>query len=421
MPNRRDTLQVVLYTHTFLPQIGGRELVVHQLALALQQLGVAVRVVGPTGLRRARHLVLPYPVQRWPTLLRSGIDPTSLRGRLRAWEMALQLRLELALRGADLIHAHTSWPNGWIASQLRYHTLRRVITPHGIDIHTIPQLQHGWRLQPRIASRIRSALQRADAVTAISDSIATAALAAGADPARLHRIDNGVDLTRFATVTLSHAQLCYHFGLPTDSRLLVSVGNYHQRKGFETLLRAMVPLCCAEPRLQLVLVGKGHEQLRPLLQHFALSQRVRLTGVLPPPLTAQADDRPDWLAALLQHAIGYVSAATEEGAEGLSLALLEALAAATPVVATAISGSRELIQPYRNGLLVAANESAALTSALLTLLRLSPSQHQQWRQQARATVHSHSWRRVASRYLALYQQLLAAPPVAGTTPTAAVR
>jgi glycosyltransferase involved in cell wall biosynthesis len=95
-------MNIVLYVNSFLPTIGGKEIVVHYLARELRQLGNTVRVVGPSGWIRMRKHTFDYPVHRWPTL----------RNVIKEKVMYARLYLDTRLWGCDVIHAHTTNPNG---------------------------------------------------------------------------------------------------------------------------------------------------------------------------------------------------------------------------------------------------------------------------------------------------------------------
>ena len=98
-------MKVVLYVNSFLPTLGGKQFVVHHLAKSLQELGHSPRVLGPSGIWKHRHLRMPYPVHRWP----------KLRGLLREQTWVAQLALDTAIWGCDVIHAHMTYPNGYMA------------------------------------------------------------------------------------------------------------------------------------------------------------------------------------------------------------------------------------------------------------------------------------------------------------------
>ena len=253
-------MNIVLYVQSFLPSLGGRELVVHYLARSLQSLGHRVRVVIPGGFWCYRNIRLGYPVHRWPTL----------RGRAAKYVMLPQLLLDTTLWGCDVIHAHSTYSSGYIASLLKkVRNVPLVITPHGEDIHVIPEIGFGQRLDPIQRPKIEYALKNADVVTAISGSIKASLLDAGTAPEKIREIPNGVDLERFQKT--SGTDVRRWLGLPPDARLLVTVGNYHPRKGHESLLRAMPYILKSEPRARLVIVGRNSGELLPLIDFNGLN------------------------------------------------------------------------------------------------------------------------------------------------------
>lgn len=155
-------MKIVLYVNSFLPSIGGREIVVHYLARELKNLGHEVRVVGASGWWKNRKLKFDYPVHRYPSL--RSFFPRHVR--------FLQLLFDVWFFGADVINAHATFPAGYIAGKLKKITkIALVITPHGEDINIIPDLGYGLRLDPKKEKYIKQALQDADEVTAISDTI----------------------------------------------------------------------------------------------------------------------------------------------------------------------------------------------------------------------------------------------------------
>jgi len=395
-----DAMNVLLYVNSFLPNLGGREFVVHHLASALLALDHSVRVTGPAGFWKHRSVRMPYPVHRWPTL--RGLWPEQVA--------SLQLQLDTALWGYDIIHAHNTYPCGYAALKLRGRRGRPVvITPHGRDINRIPEVGHGLRLDPSLDRKITRVVRRADRITAISSHIRAAVLEAGAPKDRVRLIPNGVDIARF------NRPLCTDvrdwLGVAPDARLLITVGRYQPRKGFDHIVRAMPTVLATEPRARLVIVGDGSEALIPLLREQALENKVILTGPIMPGTHVLAgqpdpDGEPDHLAELLRSGELYLSAGISSDAEGLSLAVLEAMAARLPVVATAISGTTDVIDQDRNGVLVPPADTQAMARGILHVLT-QPALQQHMREQARDTVSAFSWTSVAQRYVEVYEEALA--------------
>ena len=323
-------MNIVLYVNCFLPVIGGREIVVHHLAGALKELGHQVRVVGPAGLWSQRHVRFDYALHRFPT---------ALGGAFEEQEGLCKLLIDSTLWGCDVIHAHNTCPCGYLAAKLKsIRNLPLVITPHGEDIHVIPEIGYGQRLDPVKRHKIGYALQKAELVTAISDSVEASLLNAGAPRAKIRKVPNGIDEERFRRPV--GADIRKWLRMEEDARLIVTVGNYRPCKGHEVLIRSMPFILSREPRARLVIVGKTPASLNALAEKPELQNKVVLTGTIEFPIPSNGKKaagkpvEPDWLAGLYQQSEVYVSAGIGEGAEGMSLAMLEAMAAGVPVVAS---------------------------------------------------------------------------------------
>jgi len=392
-------MNIVLYVNSFLPSIGGREIVVHYLARALMTLGHQVRVVGPAGLWSQRKVRFEYPLHRWPTL----------RGLFNEQVWFTQLMLDTAIWGCDVIHAHNTYPMGYAVARLKIiRNLPLVITPHGEDIHVIPEMNRGLRLNPRLRPKIYQALQSAEILTAISAGVESSLLDAGAPQEKIRRIQNGVYTERFQRPIAADVRKWLH--LDEASRLIVTVGNYRPFKGHEVLIRSMPLVLEAEPFARLIIVGRNTDTLRPLIRKLDLDDKVKLTGPISfPAITPEGDQsqsvshKPDWLAAIYRSSEVYVSAGVNEGAEGLSLAVLEAMAAELPIVATKISGNRDIIQDGQNGFLIPPADPTQLAKGVLRLLS-SDELRMRMGAKAKRVVKQYEWREIARQYLAVYYE-----------------
>lgn len=161
-------------------------------------------------------------------------------------------------------------------------------------------------------------------------------------------IPNCVHVDRYAH-PVSHDQLCAEFGLANDACVLGSAGRLEPQKGFDLLLDALAVLRRSD--LHLLLFGKGHQHTRLLEKAAALKLRgqVHLVGF--------RTELPRLLGALDL----YVQPSRFEG---MPNAVLEAMAAACPIVATHVDGIVELIVDGRHGWLVPAGDSSALAVAI---------------------------------------------------------
>jgi teichuronic acid biosynthesis glycosyltransferase TuaC len=391
-------MNIMLYVNSFLPLLGGREIVVHYLARELQRAGHRVRVVGPSGWWRDRDLHFDYPVHRWPTLRRHLPDQINYA----------QLALDQLLWGADVIHAHSTYPNGYAAAQLRrFQNTPLVVTPHGEDIHVIPEIGFGLRLQPKYDTKIKKSLHSANLVTSISSSVTSSLMDAGVNEGKIRLIPNGIDVERFGGASHCSRE---KLGLGSRSPLILSVGRYHPRKGFDFLLQSMPHVLKKIPTAQLVIVGNSRGKLEPQVESMGLGDSVRIAGEIPFPAghfsASESKPADDLLADLYKASDIYVSAAMEERAEGLSLAMLDGMAAGLPIVATSISGNKDLVVPGRNGLLVPPAEPEALAGAIIDTLT-NPQRSARWGQNNRLVAQQYSWTSVARQYLDIYREAIA--------------
>ena len=391
-------MNIVLYVPSYLPKtLGGRELVVHYLAKSFQELGHSPRVLGPAGWWEYRNLDFGYPVHRWPTL----------RGHFVEQIARAELMMDIAMFGCDILHAHATYPQGYVSSKLgKGRRFPFILTPHGADIHMVPEVGYGLRLDAEKDRKIRKAVGGADMLTAISASVEDSLLSAGADPDRICHIPNGVDLDRFAKGKLSKGEVCTKLGLPSDAKIILTIGRYEPRKGQEVLIKAMPRVLEKIEHARLVIIGKKTEALNGLIASLGLQDEVCLAGTFPPPNVVLNDgldgNEPDWLVECCRQSSVYVSASIDEGAEGLSLALLEGMAAGLPVVATRISGNKDVVADGRNGFVVTPGNADELAAALIRILENEDSRTEMGAN-SRKCVESYAWIEVAKQYLYCYE------------------
>jgi glycosyltransferase involved in cell wall biosynthesis len=179
----------------------------------------------------------------------------------------------------------------------------------------------------------------------------------GADPDRVAVVHNGRDLRGYADA--EPASLREAFDVPTDAPLVGTVGRLVERKGGYDLLAAWPRVRQAVPDAHLVFVGDGVERdgLTDRARDLGIADSVHFAGT--------RDDVPAVLAAL----DCFVFPSHYEGLPG---ALLEAMAAGRPIVATDIEGSDELLVDGECGLLVPPHAPSGLADALVRVLTDRP-------------------------------------------------
>jgi glycosyltransferase involved in cell wall biosynthesis len=227
---------------------------------------------------------------------------------------------------------------------------------------------------------------RADRVVAISQAVRSVLITGGVEPDRIVVIPSGIDLSE--TRRVEPGPVRHQLGLPPEAPLAVCVAALTPDKDHATLLRAAAAVRKRHPQLHWVLVGSGplRESLEREARDLGVDSVVHFLGQVadPLPVVAAAD-------------LFVLSSA----AEGLGTSVLDAMALAKPVVATAVGGMPEVLG-RDVGLLAPAHDPAALAAQVSCLLD-DPARARQLGQRASVEVGRWSVDGMVDGVLAVYR------------------
>ncbi|MEH3086144.1 MAG: glycosyltransferase family 4 protein [Xylophilus ampelinus] len=290
----------------------------------------------------------------------------------------------------DLIDAHYYYPDG-VAARIVARALGKpyVVTARGTDLNLIPEFPRPRRL---ILETARDAAGSIGVCAALMDRLGEL----GADPGKLHVLRNGVDLERFRPEDRAGSRR--RLGLVEEGHWIVSVGHLIERKGHHIAVQALARLP-SDVRLALVGTGPERASLEALARGAGVADRVHFAGMVP-----QQDLR-WWYSAA--DALTLCSSR-----EGWANVLLEAMACGTPVLATDIWGTPEVVSTPDAGRLLAARTPEALAEAWNALRSGYPE-----RAAIRAHAERFSWDATTAGQLELFSQVLA--PRGGVRPAVA--
>ena len=214
--------------------------------------------------------------------------------------------------------------------------------------------EHFTLLPPKARRQLRLAARLAERVVGVSEEVVEFLVReVGLPPAKVALIRNGVDAVRFAPPTGGERAA---LGVPAGVPVAGTVGRLDPVKDHATLLAGFRRVLETVPEARLVIVGEG--EMRPQVEAFValygLQGRVVLLG-----------ERLD-VAALLPGLDVFVLSSFNEG---LSLALLEAMACARPVVVTDVGAAAGVVGDGRAGLVVPPKDPEALAAAVARLLQ----------------------------------------------------
>jgi glycosyltransferase involved in cell wall biosynthesis len=318
-----------------------------------------------------------------------GIPVASLQlGRLYAPRgLAGLVRLAKRLRalGVDILHTYLVSANVYGTLAGRMAGVPALITTRrdtGFSRNWRLGLVERWLINPHV-----------DRVVAVSPAVAARTRREhGLTPDRVVTIENGVDLESWDPRRHRREESRRDWRLAPEDVAVGVVAHLSPIKGHQDFLRAAARIAGRVPQTRFFLIGDGplRASLTALAAASGIGDRVVFTG--------ERDDVGRLLAML---DLVVVPSHTE----GMSNALLEAMAMARPVLATDVGGNPDVVEDGRTGQLVPPGDAAALAAAMLELIESPEAAAEMGRAARRAVAERFSLERMVSRYEQLYAGL----------------
>ena len=299
-------------------------------------------------------------------------------------EVALQIAEVAAAHRVSILHCHqySSFVYGQLAA-LRRRRLRVIFTEHGRFSDAPPSIKR--RLVNPVFGRLP------DAICAVSEELRRHMIAEGFPPGRVEVIPNGVEPGPRATL-MDRLQARRALGVDEGAFVVGTAARLDPVKDLTTLVGAFRLLSARVAGARLVIMGDGPERVR-------LTEAAARAGL--GDVVVFAGQRTD-LRQLLPGLDVYVNCSTSEG---VSVTILEAMAASLPVVATRAGGNPEVVNDGHTGRLIGVRSPQALAAAL-DALAAAPGQRARLGSAGRARVERHfAMDGVAGAYARKYSAL----------------
>lgn len=317
---------------------GGTESHLYELSRRIGSAGLHAIVCNLAGDQSELHRVAGAGVETWPRDVPRLYTP----GGRRQAQAIIAAAASRNIQAVQTFHFKSDWLGVWAARALH---CPLISSRRDLGFAQTPMRRLAYRrINPFVDTFIAPSRAVRDAV----------AQREGVPAEKIEVIYNGLDLARFSQLP-ERADARRWLELPSTGPVIGMVGNLKAIKDHPTLLRAMAVVVAEQPDAHLVLIGEGPEEaaLRALTTELGLDNYVTFTG--------QRQDIPRVLAALDVFVLSTHS-------EGMSNAIIEAMAAGLPVVASDVGGNAECVVDGQTGFIVPHADVNALAARLLDVL-----------------------------------------------------
>jgi glycosyltransferase involved in cell wall biosynthesis len=320
------------------------------------------------------------------------VDLDVIRREIRpVWDLRGLQRLTAFLSRSSyaLVHTHTTKPG--IVGTLAARRARVPAIMHTVHLFPFHE-ETGKVVTAAYVGAERLAARWCDRIVTVSEHQRDWALRAGiGKPEQVIAIPNGVPTDR-ARPTRPPSEIRAELGV-RDAFVILSTGRLVEQKGLEYLIRAAAVLRADMPTARIVLAGEGRlrQQLSKLVADLGLGDFVTFVG--------HRSDVGDLLAAADLVVLPSLW-------EGLSISLLEAMAAGKPVVTTGIGSNREVTNDGETAVLVPPKDPLTLAAAIRSLAADPGRLEELGRKGQEAQRERYSLQRMIDAYLDEYDRLL---------------
>jgi glycosyltransferase involved in cell wall biosynthesis len=384
-----DKTRLCIVTHTFLPHVGGIEIVTNEQSKRLLHKNYLPTVVTNRIGTPKRYVVDGVPVECYESLntgFRLGI-PYSIP------TVPSYPTFTKEIKKAKIIHAHghpylTSLLAGKLA---KFYGKPFILTQHNTYIQ-YNNIFDQVELVNDLSVGSQN-LSTADKIVTISNATKDYVIRLGAKPSKIKVIYNGVDLARFRFIKGKREEMRRKLGIPKDATVVLTVRRLVYKNGVDTLLNCANIAVKKNPNIVFLVVGKGPDLEKVKLQAsmLGIAANFKLAGFVSDP------DLPSYYNAADLFVL------PSKSGEGLPLVALEAMACGLPVVATNVGGISE-IPVMEFGALVPPNQPERLAEAVLELSAVDFSPH---KSELRARVEERfSWDANVEQLVQIYEELI---------------
>jgi len=392
-------MKIAFLAFTSIPKLGGAQVFAYNLAHNLSIKSHEIHFYLP---RRYYNLISRLPIDK-----SIKVKPIFFIENLLFSVAPQVLYWSLLIR--QFIHRYDVWqvigvyPAGFLARKLA-NKVPVVLRAHGDDIQKDESLDYGIRLNRAKEKIIKSVVNEVTCLIAITNTVSDCYKDLGVLKEKIIQIPNGVEFERFRQ-PIDKKQVRDHLGISNGESMILSVGRYHKKKGYEVVLEAAKILMEKGLKFRWVIVGKGVDKLKSNAIQLGVEGAICLleeVGFI------QNSESKDSFHVPSKKLIGLYRSSDifvlPSLLETFGMVLIEAMAVGTPVVTTDAPGCRDVVSHGFNGLLAVPGDPLSLADNIKKLI-IDEKLRRELSDNALMDVKKYDYSQIANQYSDLYSEL----------------
>lgn len=384
----------------FYPYLGGAEICVHNVCESLVKAGHQAVVICAT----------PPPDKK------PGVNYKVIHlhpktcGLLRKIPFAGKFYLEYELSRLQKKHKFDLWqvtmgyPLGVYAVDFfRKHNIPCILRCCGEDIQKFPDIGYGYRLDGKIDVLALAKYPLFDGFVALTPSVKEEYLKLEIPEEKIRIIPNGVNLAKFAEAKkMSKSEIREKFGIPVNKILILTVGRYHPKKGFDLIPEIAKILKNKNVDFTWAIVGKKSGEIR---KKFSDCESLNIKTIEDFGSSTDSEFNLPSLELIKLYCASDIFVLPTL-IETFGMVLVEAMAAGLPIVTTNAPGVRDVIEDEVNGLKAPVNDIERIAELIMKILINQELAGRLAKNARLEAEEKYDWQRVAAQYQSFYEEII---------------
>jgi len=388
-------MKIAFLCYSFIPRLGGAQIFSYNIINQFISDGHDVDLFLPNREAKLFKKLYPNSPIKIKSILNyekklSPIFPFFFRSKLLSFQKKERY---------DLWQIVGTYPAGWIGKNLSKY-VPVFLRSHGDDIQQDKSLEYGLALNSSIHKKISKTLNEVSHLVAITKTVSDCFIDFEIDQSKITEIPNGVDLNNFNR-NVNKNKIKNKLGISKNQIMLLSVGRYHIKKGYEFVADTIKILKERGFNIKWVIVGKSLSVLKNKFKESGVYNDVILLseiGYSQKKLNFPSDD----LIEIYKSADIFIMPSL---LETFGMVLLEAMASKLPIISTDAEGCKYVVKDGLNGLTVPVANSMAIATAVQKIIN-NQELKSKLISNGYKNAQMHDWSVIKEMYLNMYNKIL---------------